>query len=1029
MKIIEMNKRERCSRTLFGNKIVRLLLAASLQCGLFVPYAFGDNNLRINIMNQDEPVSGIVRDATGMPLIGVSVVIKGTMQGVVTDMDGNFNMEVPRGSVLVFSYIGMQSVEVSVTDQKRLNIVMKENSEVIDEVVIIGYGTVKKSNLSGAVSTVSSKDLQKLPAANLSQALQGNAPGLYTVQADRTPGAGVSMKLRGNNSFSGAEPLFIVDGFPIASSGGVNAINPNDIESVSVLKDASSTAIYGARAANGVVLITTKSGKVGKPVLEVNAYCGIKTFSNPIDMMDAQQFAQLRRDSYLMDKLDIPEQLFNEAEQGMLDSGRSTNWWDEVTGKARLTQSYQVSYSSGTETTKLHVGAGFFDEQGIVNNSGFKRVSLRFNASQKFGKRVTVSTFNNISLMSKKGTNSLNVLFPAVVGNPMSPVMDESGQYFPMMQSAVGTPRANPVAFSELPKNSEIEPLINTSIALEIYLIEGLKFKTQISGEIDSWRKNFYNPRLISGEDESNGRVNGGYASVTSDVNYNWISESTLMYNKTFREIHNIDAVVGFSAQQNRYERLSASASGFASDVYETYNLGAASGPARKPSSKLEEWSMLSYIGRVVYTLKDRYIFTGNIRIDGSSRFGKDNKYGYFPSGAIAWKISEEDFVKDIGWISDLKLRASYGLSGNANALSPYQTQSRLDYACYNFNGQEVPGYYESNMPSSDLKWETTRQFDLGLDFSVLNRRLNVTMDYYDKSTKDLIRQIDIPAISGFPNTYKNMGNLRNRGFELGINSINFDGEFTWKTSFMIATNKNKLTSLGDGSEKIGTTHWVGKPIDIGDRYMIEADGIWQLGQEVEAAKYGQVPGDVRYIDLNNDGKINDNDRVFIGSLLPNFYGSMTNDFAYKNFDLSVFMTFEQGRDIYNGNNYILMSGAGADNNRIEMLDRWTPENPSNKYPRASSTGKNRLSTKTSEFLEDASYLKIKNITLGYTLPQVAISKLGISNLRVYASVNNPFTFTGYSGMDPEDDDYENNDRNSSYPITTSYMLGLQVKF
>lgn len=1024
-----MNKRGRYSHTLFGHKVVRLLLAASLQCSLFVPYVFGNNNLHINIMNQDGVVSGIVRDATGMPLIGVSVVVKGTMQGVVTDMDGKFSLEVPRGSVLVFSYIGMQSVEMSVTDQKDLNIVMKENSEAIDEIVVVGYGTVKKSNLSGAVSTVSSKDLKKLPAANLSQALQGNAPGLYTQQSNRNPGSDVTMKIRGNNSFTGGEPLFIVDGFPIVSGGGIQAINPNDIESVSILKDASSTAIYGARAANGVVLVTTKSGKIGKPSLEVDMFCGIKFLNNPIKTMNAQQFAELRRESYRMDGIEMPSNAFLTTELQMLDNGRSTNWWDEVTGQARLTQSYQISFSSGTETTKVHVGAGFFDEQGIVNNSGFKRGSLRFNASQKFGDRVTLSTHNNLSLMTKNGSDPESVLFPSVVGNPMSPVVDPEGNYYAMIQNALGTPRLSPVAFTELPINKTMEPIINTSLALDIDLFDGLKFRTQVSGEIDNWRQNFYNPKAISGVAQGSVQGSDGFASITSTVNYNWISETTLSYKKTFKKIHDIDAVAGFSVQQNRWETVTASATGFASDVYESYNLGASSGLARKPSSEMKEWSMLSYIGRLVYTLYDKYIFTANMRIDGSSRFGKNNKYGYFPSGALAWKISEEAFLKDVDWLSDMKIRTSYGLSGNANALTPYQTLSKLAYASYNFNSTEAPGYYESNMPSADLKWETTKQLDLGLDMSVFNHRLNMTLDYYLKKTKDLIRAIDIPAVAGFPSTYVNMGNLQNQGVELAINSINLNGEFVWKTSFMLAANRNKLTSLGDGSEKIGTTHWVGKPIEIGNRYMIQADGIWQSNEKEEALKYGSVPGDVKYVDQNEDGIINDEDRVFIGSNTPNFYGSMTNDFSYKNFDFSVFMTFEQGRDIYNGNNYILLSGSGVDNNRIEMLDRWTPTNPSNKYPRASATAKNRLSTSTSEFLENGSFLKVKNITLGYTIPNTVVSKLGINYLRVYASVNDLLTFTSYTGMDPEDGDIWNTDRNSSYPITTNYMLGLQVKF
>lgn len=1015
-------------RPVFGRRTIQLLFAATLQCGAMSAYGSVADPV-INQVSQSGQVNGIVSDASGFPLIGVSVVVKGTTTGVVTDMDGKYTLQAPANAVLIFSYIGMQPVEIPISGKGHINVVLKEDSQAIDEVVVIGYGTVKKSNLSGAVSSVSSKDLKKLPAATLSQALQGNAPGLYSQQKDREPGSGVSLNIRGNNSFIGGDPLFIVDGFPIASGGGVDAINPNDIESVSILKDASSTAIYGARAANGVVLITTKSGKVGKVSLEVDAFTGIKFFNNPVETMNAQQFAQLRRDSYAMDGIPMPSNAFLPAEQQMLDSGRSTDWWKEVTGEARLTQSYQVAYTSGTETTKVHVGAGFFDEKGIVNNTGFTRGNLRFNASQKIGDRVTISTFNNVSLMSKRGANATNILFPAVVGNPMSPVFNEKGEYFSMIQNALGTPRANPVAFSDLPKNSTLEPLINTSLAVEFKLIDGLILKTQLSGEIDNKRQNFYNPRSISGEDEVNGRISNGYAFIESAVNYNWISETTLMYNKTFNKIHNLDAVVGFSAQQNRWETVKASASGFASDIYESYNLGASSAAARKPSSELQEWSMVSYIGRVVYTLKDKYILTGNMRVDGSSRFGADNKFGYFPSGAIAWRMSEEEFIKKLGWFSDLKLRGSFGLSGNANAIKPYQTLSKLEYAAYNFNEKEASGYYESKMPSRDLKWETTEQFDLGLDVSILNRRLNFNFDYYYKLTKDLIREIDIPSIAGFPKTFKNMGDLKNQGVELAITSINFEGDFSWKTSLMMAANRNKLTSLGDGSEKIGTSHWVGEPINIGNRYMIEADGIWQLGQEAEAAKYGSVPGDVRYVDLNKDNEINDKDRTFVGSLYPNFYGSMTNEFAWKNFDLNVFLTFEQGRDIYNGNNYILTSGSGADNNRIEMLDRWTPTNPSNKYPRASATGKNRQSARTSEFLEDGSYIKIKNITLGYTLPETAISKMGMSYLRFYASITNPFTFTKFTGMDPEDGDRWNNDRNSSYPITTNYMLGLQLKF
>lgn len=979
--------------------------------------------------NQQNRITGTVTDETGQPLVGVSIIIKGSTSGVVTDIDGRFTLNANPNDVLVFSYIGMNPVEITVDNRNTINITMHEDTTLIDELVVIGYGTVKKSNLSGAVSTVSTKDLQKIPAANVSQALQGNAPGLYTLQSDRSPGAGVTLSIRGNNSFSGGDPLFIVDGFPIASGGGIQSINPNDIESISILKDASSTAIYGARAANGVVLITTKMGRQGKPILEVDVYNGFKYFNNPIKTMNAEQFAALRRESYEMDGIDMPSNAFLDTELEMLKNGQSTDWWSEVTRQYRMIQNYQIAFRAGTESTRVHLGVGLFDEKGTVNNSHFTRGTLRVNVSQDFGRLVTLSSYNNLSLMSNRGSNATNVLFPAVVGNPMSPVRDQNGDYYAMIQNALGTPRANPAAFSDLPKISVMEPIINSSLALDLKFTENLKFRSQISGEIDSYRYNFYNPRAISGQDEINGRVSDGFASITSSVNYNWISESTLMFNKLFNDQHHIDAVIGFSAQKNRWESVSASASGFASDVYESYNLGAGSADARKPSSGLSNWSMLSYIGRIIYTLKDRYIFTTNMRIDGSSRFGRDNKFGYFPSGAFAWRLSEENFIKDLGVFSDLKFRLSYGFTGNANAISPYQTLPKLSYAPYNFNSREVGGYYESNMPSPNLKWESTQQTNVGLDVAFLNNRLNFVVDYYHKNTKDLIRAVNIPAVAGFPNTYVNLGNLQNKGLELEARSLNLNGPFVWRTAFMIAFNKNKLTSLGDGSDKIGTTHWVGKPLWIGNRYLIEAIGIWQSDEATEAAKYGAVPGDVKYRDINDDGVINDQDRDFVGSYYPNFYGSFTNEFSYKSFDLNVFMTFQQGRDVYNGNNYILLLGAGVDNNRIEMLDRWTPSNPSQKYPRASATGKNRLSTETSEFLEDASFLKIKNITLGYTLPSSFSQNYKINSARVYFGVTNPFTFTKYTGMDPEDGDIWNNSRQSSYPITTTYTLGLQLQF
>lgn len=1014
-------EKQKSKRTLWAKTVVLFLLVL-----VSITNVYGEN---ANIL-QNSKINGLVKDTEGEPLIGVTIVQKGNpTNGVISDIDGKFAIDVSIGDIIVLTYLGMEKIEKEITDNLPLTIVMKEEkNSILDEVIVIGYGTVKRSNLSGAVSSVSSKDLQKVPAANLSQALQGNVPGMYTQQSDRNPGASVSMTIRGGNSFAGSSaPLYIVDGMPVASDGAISAINPDDIETMTILKDASSTAIYGARAANGVILITTKSGKVGKPAVNVSAYWGVKRPNNPINMMDAQEFAQLRRDSYANEGVTL-DKAFLGTELDMLAKGKSTNWWDEITNQSSLTQNYQISFSSGTETSKVRVGIGLYDEDGIVKNTGFTRANLRLNVEQKFGKRVTFSTFNNISLQSNKGADAVSVLFPAMVGNPMSPITNQSGEYYPMIQNALGTPRPNPVAFNTLPKTKTMQPIINSSINLEVDIMDGLKAKTQLSGGMDNYRRNRYVPIAISAEDESI-RAGGGYAEITSNMNYNWISETTLMYNKTFKDIHNINAVAGFSLEKNHFEEAKSSATGFASDAYESHSLGSNSGLARKPFSRLTEWSFLSYIGRAIYTLKDRYIVTGTMRIDGSSRFGKDNKYGYFPSGALAWRMSEESFMKPVNWISDMKVRGSYGLTGNSNAVSPYASMAELAYTNYNFDGKEVPGYYEMNLPSLTLKWETTKQLDLGLDLGLFQNRIYLTLDYYYKKTTDMLREIELPATMGFEKAYVNLGSLQNKGAEIGISSINVDGTFYWKSSLMLSANKNKVLSFGDGSKQYGTRHWVGKPLDIGSRYLIEKIGIWQLGEEAEAAKYGAHPGDVKYKDVNDDGEIDDKDRQFIGSLYPDFYGSFTNDFSYKNFDLNIFMTFSSGRDIFNGNNYLLLSGAAADNNRKEMLDRWTPTNPTNKYPRASSTKNNRAHAGSTEFLEDASYLKIKGITLGYTVPRRSVSKYGISNLRLYSSVTNPFTFTKYTGMDPEDGDIAAGERNSSYPITTTFTLGLQVQF
>jgi len=978
---------------------------------------------------QVKKVTGKVTDSNGGSLPGVSIVVKGTTTGVITDNSGNYTLSnIPENATLQFSFVGMKMQEILVGSKATINVTLAEDAIGLEEVVAIGYGTVRKSDLAGSVSQVKAKDLMKIPSANISQALQGNVAGLWSNQSDRSPGAGVYLSLRGSNSFSGNSPLFIVDGFPIASGGGVEAISPSDIESVSVLKDASSIAIYGARAANGVILITTKAGKLGKSNLEVGVYHGFQSFVNPVKMLNGAELADLRRDAYKNSNVNGGVAVFRSEELEMLSNNQSTNWWDEITGSSRDIGSYQISFTGGTENTRIMVSGNLYNEKGIVNNSGFTRGGIRTNIIQKI-KKFTLTSNSNISLMSGSGVTGESILYPASIGNPLAPVRQKNGDYYTMIVGVGNTPWANPVAYNRMIKSSYLEPHITSTLALEYLVFPGLKIKSQLSGEADIWKQNYYVPIKLSSNHVESGRVSDGYAQVSQNVNYNWMSENTISFNKLITNKDQIEALAGFSTQNNRWESLQASASGFTTDLFESYNMGNSTGEARKPASNLQEWSLMSYFGRMVYTRDNKYIITGNFRSDGSSRFGANNKWGFFPSAAIAWKMTEEPFIKSLNFFNDLKLRSSYGLAGNAEAIGVYMTQARLGSSSYNWNGTEAAGYYTSQLSYENLKWETTKQFNAGLDFSILDRRLNVTVEYYIKNTKDLIRSIPILDVSGFQNGYANLGNLENKGLEITLNSVVIDKGVKWNTTLNLAGNKNKLTSLGNGTTQIGTTHWVGQPIGIGARYMIEKIGIWQTTEVAEAAKYGSVPGNVKYRDLNNDQKIDNKDRAFQGNLTPDYYGSLTNNVTYRGFDLNVFATFEQGRDVYNGLNYKLLAGDGYDNHRREILERWTTTNPTNKYPRAALGGSNRSSMTSTEFLEDASFIKLKSVSLGYTLAHPIAQKIGLDNIRFYFTGTNLLTFTKFTGMDPEDGDYSNNARNSPYPIMRILSIGFNAKF
>lgn len=1006
----------------------------------------------------DIKVKGKVIDDKGGPLPGVSIKVVGAAKGTVSNGNGEYELAVPDGGSIQFSYVGFATQTIAVAGRAIINVTLKDDANTeLNEVVVVGYGTQRKSDLTGSVASLSGKDLDKTPVVGADQMLQGRVSGLQLTQSDGQPGNATSIRIRGTNSInSGNEPLYVIDGF--AGVANLSSINPNDIQSIEVLKDASSTAIYGSRGANGVILVTTKKGKEGQNNINFDAYYGQQKLSKKMDMMNASQFAQYLNDyytQYIAANSGTTTKLPYTAEQ-ISAMGAGTDWQDELYRTAPI-QSYQLSFSGGNKDTRYYLGLNHFDQDGIMRNTGFRRELIRMNLDRNVGTKIKIGFSSQISYSSQNIDASKTGIGYGAAGvalsmSPIVPLYGADGKYT-FQNGPIPTVGVfgNPVAGVVLSQDNigASRALINTFGEYEV--IPGLKFKTSIGVDYSSGFEKRYLPSTIL-----IGQANGGQGYRSSSANYSWLNENTLSYTKEFNKNHRIDALAGFSLQEFKTDEFSGSSQNYFTDALGADNLGVG-GNVLTPTSNAVKNSLASFFGRANYYYSDKYIFTFTMRADGSSRFGLNSKWGYFPSGAVAWRVSNEDFLKDVKQISNLKLRASYGKTGNQ------EIPSYSSLAQYGVNGYSlgitpirVVGVSSLNIPNPKLAWESTQSFDFGLDLGMFNDRLSFVADYYRKTTSDLLLNVAIPQSSGFATILLNAGKVQNHGLELSLNSKNIENkDFTWSTTLNYSTNKNKVVDMnGTNNIMVGSTGSyivtnglapsilrVGQP--IGSFYGYYSDGIWQSKEQIDAAgRKGVVPGDPIIRDLDGNGIINGDDRAIIGQAAPKFIYSVNNNFSYKNFDLAIFMQGVQGNKILNITKYA-HNGGTVNNQYAEMLGAWNGAGSTNVLPRAYSTTE-RATGVVSRYLEDGSYLRLQTVSLGYNIP-VSKSKV-FKTATVYVTGQNLWTITKYSGYSPEINSYDNRNSNSgsqntgsqnlnvgadvnSYPPSRTFLLGAKIGF
>lgn len=967
-----------------------------------------------SILMAQTKISGTVTDVDKNPLPGVSVVCKSTSQGTVTNLDGKYTIEINKGNTLTFSLIGMQTQDIKIASQSIINVIMHESTIELDEVVAIGYGTAKKSDLTSSIISVKPDELKNVKVGSAADALQGLATGVLISKGSFKPGGSSNIIIRGNGSFgnggASTTPLYIIDG--VMSNAGLDVIAPSDIESIEVLKDAASTAIYGSRASNGIILVTTKKGKTGKASITFNTNIGIQNLINKQKVLNASQFKEI------LDAATDNTYLWDKEEQRMFDEGRSTDWQDLIT-QSGVYQNYNLGITGGSEKTTYYLGLDWVDQEGIIKNTGYQKGNIRFNLDSKLNNWLTMgakfnvirSSTNSSNTDGVAGMNSLDqgTMGSAIASKPSAPIFNEDGTYYDNLLL-----RPNPVAAVTYFKNNFTQTRINASFNLEAEILKNLILRTENGTEYINNQSNVF----------QDSRMTGIYKNVNISDRENGEqfylqTENTLTYQLN-KGIHRLTAVGGFSASIFNWTMMSAQVLN-ASNITQNDNLG--TGTPKSINSDKVKSTLASFFGRVNYSLADKYLLTVTLRADGSSRFAKGHKWGYFPSGGLAWRINQEDFLKDVNFLDNLKLRTSYGIVGNQE-ISSYQSMAQVDatssrYTDYVFGGTLANGSRTSILAQPDLTWEKSRQFDLGLDFAFFKNRLSGSIDEYYKYTYDLLYNVPLPLESGYRTALVNVGAMKNRGIELTLNSVNIDTkDFTWQTSLNYSFNKNEIDKLYNDLERVGN-YFVGQSINV--IYTKRFGGIWQ-SDEAEIAKiYNAEPGDYKIIDRNRNNIIDDDDRDFVGQTTPQFFGSFSNTFKSHGFDLTIFLTYAGGHKIYNPFAYLDSYSPSANMSPDYYHNYWTPERPSNKYPRLGST--NSQLYETDGMYQKGDYIRLKNLELGYTLPRNIANKVYASNIRVYASVQNLVTFTKYTGFDVETSNA------NPYPACRVFMGGLTVNF
>ena len=972
--------------------------------------------LQVNVFAQESiTVTGRITDAqTNEPVSGATITVLGTSQSTSSAVDGSFTLQqVAKNATIIATFIGYDSQRL-VADGSSLHFQLTSSSSTLEDVVVIGYGSVKRKDVTTAISSVSVEDMNERPIVSAGQLIQGRAAGVSVIQPNGAPGGETSIRIRGTTSFNGSnDPLYVVDGVPVDN---LNFLSPNDIADMQVLKDASSAAIYGSRAANGVVLITTKQGKVGDAKIAFNVQTTQNRITSEIASLNAQQYKELQDEIGLVN---LPA--------GLTDK---TNWFDETFKTGQL-QNYQVSISDGTEKLRYFLSGGYLNEKGIINTSFYKRYNFRANVENKVRDWLRVnanfsySDYNGNGIITGQGANRGGVVLSVINTPSYAPIWDEAnpGQYYSNFYGVNITSPLENMARTQNNKNRE-NRLVGAGSAT-VQFLPSLNFKTSFALD----RRNAVSTTFLDPLSTSWGRNQYGEGSDNRNTNTVITFDNILTYNESFG-LHNLEVMGGTSYTSSDYHNSWINGSHYRNDLIETLNA------ANKISwtgtgSGASQWAIMSYFGRASYNFDSKYLVTANLRADGSSKLHPDHRWGIFPSVSAAWRLSAEDFLSDVSWLNDLKIRGGWGETGNQSGVGDYAYLQR-----YNINriqwfvtGQEnaLPTITQANLRTPDLRWETTRQTNIGLDFSAFNNRLNVNLDYYHKYTRDMLMYVSLPAgAAAANNIVRNEGEMSNRGFEVNVNSKNIEKVLQWSTDFNISFNRNRLEKLE--LQKIYNT---ARTSEVVNEDVVRNEPGRSLGGFFGYISDGVNPetGELNYRDLNNDGKISSSDRTYIGDPNPDFIFGMTNNFSYKGFNLSVFLQGSYGNDIFNASRIETEGMYSGRNQSTRVLERWRVPGQETFIPKAGFDIKN-----STYFVEDGSFLRLKNVSLSYDIPTSSLSRIGVRKLQPFVSVSNILTLTKYTGLDPEVNQWGGNGAVQgidwgTYPQSRSFVVGLSLEF